>query len=450
MRLQIVMSNMKKNSSILIVLQFLSLTIFSQEIVEGIVAVVGDKSILKSEVEQQYLQLRPSDLTNDNLRCEVMEELMFQKLLSHHAVIDSLEVSDDDVNDAIDQRINYFISQIGSEKKLEEYFNKSIAQIREEFQFIFKDQLLAQRMESKITSNLKVTPQDVLKFYSKIPHDSLPIFPEEIYLSQLVMYPKVDELEKQRIINKLNKLKKRIEEGEDFSFLASLYSDDSGTANSGGDLGYLKKGKLVPKFESVAFRLQEGELSDIVETKFGFHLIQMVNRRGQEFNVRHILIKPKISSESIRNTKLKLDSIINFMVQDSLSFGQLVIKYSEDESKNNEGKIINPQTGSSSHMLKDLEFSLSSTIGGLKEGECSQPTVFVNLDGRKACRVVYVDRIIEEHKANLKEDYDRIQSVALQEMKVSVLNKWKKNVLKETYIDIKEDFDCRWNDNWMK
>ena len=144
MRLQIVMSNMKKNSSILIVLQFLSLTIFSQEIVEGLVAVVGDKSVLKSEVEQQYLQLRPSDLTNDNLRCEVMEELMFQKLLSHHAVIDSLEVSDDDVNDAIDQRINYFISQIGSEKKLEEYFNKSITQIREEFQFIFKDQLLAQ------------------------------------------------------------------------------------------------------------------------------------------------------------------------------------------------------------------------------------------------------------------------------------------------------------------
>ena len=165
---------------------------------------------------------------------------------------------------------DYFISQIGSEKKLEEYFDKSITQIREEFQFIFKDQLLAQRMESKITSNLKVTPQDVLKFYNKIPYDSLPIFPEEIYLSQLVMFPKVDELEKQRIINKLNKLKKRMKNGEDFSFLASLYSDDSGTANSGGDLGYLKKGKLVPKFESVAFRLQEGELSDIVETKFGF------------------------------------------------------------------------------------------------------------------------------------------------------------------------------------
>ena len=445
-----IISNMKKNSLIIIILQFLSIPIFSQEIVEGIVAVVGDKALLKSEVEQQYLQLRPSDLSNENLRCEVMEELMFQKLLSHHAEVDSLEVSDDDVNNAIDQRIEYFISQIGSEKKLEEYFDKSISQIREEFQFNFKDQLLAQRMESKITSNLKVTPQDVLKFYNKIPFDSLPFFPEEIYLSQIVIFPKVDKLEKQRIINKLNELKKRIKSGEDFSFLASLYSDDPGTAKLGGDLGYLKKGKLVPKFESVAFRLQEGELSDVVETKFGFHLIQMVNRRGQEFNVRHILIKPKVSSESIRNAKLKLDSILNFIIQDTLSFGQLAIKYSEDESKNNEGKIVNTQTGSLSHMLKNLEFSLSSTISGLKQGEYSQPTVFVSNDGRKGVRVVYVDRIIEEHKANLKEDYDRIQSVALQEMKVSVLNEWKKNILKETYIDVKDDFDCRWNDKWIK
>ena len=444
------MFSMKKISFLIISFQFFTLSLMAQEMVEGIVAVIGDKAILKSEVEQQYLQLRASDVTNRKLRCEVMEELMFQKLLSHHAEVDSLEVSDDDVNNAIDQRIEYFISQIGSEKKLEEYFDKSISQIREEFQFIFKDQLLAQRMESKITSNLKVTPQDVLKFYNKIPNDSLPFFPEEIYMSQLVIFPKVDKLEKQRIINKLNELKKRIRSGEDFSFLASLYSDDPGTAKFGGDLGYLKKGKLVPKFESVAFRLQEGELSDVVETKFGFHLKQMVNRRGQEFNVKHILIKPKVSSEAIRNAKLKLDSILNFIVQDTLSFGQLAIKYSEDESKNNEGKIVNAQTGSLSHMLKDLEFSLSSTISGLKEGEYSQPTGFVSNDGRKGVRVVYVDRIIEEHKANLKEDYDRIQSVALQEMKVSVLNEWKKNVLKETYIDIKEDFDCRWNDNWMK
>ena len=441
---------MKKISFLIISFQFFALSLVAQEIVEGIVAVIGDKAIFKSEVEQQYLQLKVSDLKNNKLRCEVMQELMFQKLLIHHAEVDSLVVTDVQVNDAIDQRLEYFISQIGSEKKLEEYFDKTISQIREEFQTIFREQLLAQRMESKITSNLRVTPQEVFKFYNNIPKDSLPIFPEEIYLSQLVVYPKVDESERQRITKKLNGFRKRVQNGEDFSFLASLYSEDPGSSKVGGDLGFVKKGKLVPKFESVAFRLQEGELSNVVETKFGFHLIQMVERRGQEFNVRHILLKPKISSRSIENAKSKLDSIIKFMAKDSLSFEQLAIKYSEDESKNNGGRIVNPQTGSSSFVLEELEFSVSSTINGLKEGEYSRPTVFISFDGRKGCRIINVDRIIEEHKASLKEDYDRIQSVALQEKKVNALDKWKKDILKETFTDIKEDFDCVWIDNWKK
>ena len=441
---------MKKISLLIFSFQIFTLPLLAQEMVEGVVAVIGDKAILKSEIEQQYLQLKASDLTNANLRCEVMEELMFQKLLSHQAEIDSLEVTEDEINDAIDQRIDYFVSQIGSEKKLEDYFGKTIAQIREEFQTIFKEQRLAQRMESKITSGVKVTPQEVLKFYNKIPEDSLPLFPEEIYLSQLVVYPKVDKSERERITKKLNGFKQRVQNGEDFAFLASLYSDDPGSAKVGGDLGFVKKGKLVPKFESVAFRLQEGELSDVVETKFGFHLIQMVNRRGQQFNIRHILIKPNISSNAVEKAKTKLDSIIQFMAKDTLSFEQLAIKYSEDESKNNGGVIVNPQTGSSSFVLEELEFSVSSTIDGLKENEYSKPTVFVSFDGRKGCRIINVDRIIEEHQANLKEDYDRIQSVALQEMKAQALNEWKKDKLKETYIDIKKDFDCVWNDNWKK
>jgi peptidyl-prolyl cis-trans isomerase SurA len=441
---------MKKISLLIFSFQIFTLPLLAQEMVEGVVAVIGDKAILKSEIEQQYLQLKASDVTNANLRCEVMEELMFQKLLSHQAEIDSLEVTEDEINDAIDQRIDYFVSQIGSEKKLEDYFGKTISQIREEFQTIFKEQRLAQRMESKITSGVKVTPQEVLKFYNKIPEDSLPLFPEEIYLSQLVVYPKVDTSERERITKKLNGFKQRVQNGEDFAFLASLYSDDPGSAKVGGDLGFVKKGKLVPKFESVAFRLQEGELSDVVETKFGFHLIQMVKRRGQQFNIRHILIKPNISSNAVEKAKTKLDSIIKFMAKDTLSFEQLAIKYSEDESKNNGGVIVNPQTGSSSFVLEELEFSVSSTIDGLKENEYSKPTVFVSFDGRKGCRIINVDRIIEEHQANLKEDYDRIQSVALQEMKAQALNEWKKDKLKETYIDIKKDFDCVWNDNWKK
>jgi peptidyl-prolyl cis-trans isomerase SurA len=441
---------MKKISLLIVSFQIFAFSLYAQEVVEGVVAVVGDKIVLKSEIEQQYLQLKANDATNANLKCQVMDEMMFQKLLSHHAEVDSLEVTEDEINDAIDQRIEYFVSQIGSEKKLEEYFKKTISQIRDEFQTIFKEQRLAQRMESKITSNTKVTPQDVLKFYNNIPEDSLPVFPEEIYLSQLVVYPKVDKAESDRVTNKLLSFKQRVENGEDFAFLASLYSDDPGSAKVGGDLGFVKKGKLVPQFESVAFRLQEGELSDIVETKYGFHLIQMVKRRGQQFNVRHILIKPKISPKAIEDAKSKLDSLMKFMPKDTLSFEQLAIKYSEDESKNNGGVIVNPQTGSPSFVLEELEFSVSSTVNGLKEKEYSKPTVFVSFDGRKGCRIIHIDRIVEEHQANLKDDYDRIQTVALQEVKAQALNEWKNKKIKETYIDIKQDFDCVSIDNWKK
>jgi len=439
-----------KRNSILIALCLLCFFGYSQNYIEGIVGVVGNKIILKSAVETQYLQMRQSTAVGEETKCQILDEMMFQKLLSHHAEVDSLKVTDDEVNKAIEQRIDFFVNQIGSVQKLEAYFGKSISDLRDEFQTLFREQILGQRMESKITSEVKATPKDILQFYNRIPEDSLPIFPEEIYLSQIVVFPKVDNRERERIINKLNGFKQRIKDGEDFAFLASLYSDDTGSAKQGGDLGFVKKGKLVPKFESVAFRLQEDELSDIVETKFGFHLIQMVKRRGEQFKLRHILIKPKISIQAINYAKYTLDSLVNLMDSDTLSFEQLAIKYSEDESKNNGGVMVNPQTGSSSFILKELDASVSSTIDGLSQKEMSKPTVFENFDGRKACRIIHVDRIIEEHKANLKDDYDRIQSVALQELKAIALQNWKKEKIEETYIDIKDDFGCEWSDNWKK
>ena len=441
--------NMKKNNLLIIIFKIFSLSIYSQQIAEGVFAVVGDNIILQSEIEQQYLQLKSSN-QSISLKCQVVDDLLFQKLLSHHANVDSLEVTDDEINEAIDQRINYFISQIGSQKKLEDYFDKSISEIRDEFYVVFKEQRLAQRMENKIISNVKVTPKEVLKFYNNIAKDSLPIFAEEIYLSQLVIFPKVGETEKELITNKLMSLKKRIKNGEDFAFLASLYSDDPGSSKVGGDLGFVSKGKLVPEFESVAFRLQEGELSEVVETKYGFHLIQMVERLGQQFNIRHILIKPKISNESIKEAQFKLDSIITLMIRDTLSFEDIAIKYSEDETKNNGGVLVNQKTGSSSFILDELDYSLAISIDGLTEKEYSKPAVFDSPDGRKGCRIIYVDRIIPEHVANLKDDYDRIHSVALQEIKANILNEWKENKIKETYIDFKHDFDCAEIEIWKK
>ena len=253
---------------------------FSTKKIDGVVAIVGEKIVLQSAVESQLEQIKSQGYEQDEqiLKCQILEELLYQKLLANKAQIDSLNVSDEEVNSAIDQRIAYFVGQIGSEQKLEEYFGKSINALREDFKPVFKEQMMAQRMESRITSDVKITPEDVRKFYYSIPKDSLPLLPAEMQMSQIVLFPKVSKAEKKRLTEKLLGFKNRVDSGEDFSLLATLYSEDQGSATKGGELGFLSRGVLVPEFEAAAFRLQEGEISDVVQTKFGFHLIQMISR----------------------------------------------------------------------------------------------------------------------------------------------------------------------------
>lgn len=445
---------MKKSKLILIVISFLFLNVSAQNTIDGVDAIIGDKIVLHSEVESQLLQIlsqqNSSNTDKEQLRCQVMEDMMFQKLLANQAEVDSLEVTDEEVNAAIDQRIDYFVSQIGSIKKTEKYFNKSIDVIREEFFSIIKDQILSQRMESQVTSSLKTTPSDVRKFFNSIPTDSLPMFPAQIEMSQVIIYPQVSSYEKKRMETQLLKFKKRVENGEDFSFLASLYSEDEGSANEGGDLGYVTKGKLVPEFESVAFRLQKGEVSNPVKTKYGYHLIQTVDRKGEQFRIRHILLKPNFRLEDYENAKLKLDSIKNLIAIDSLTFDQAALKFSQDESKNNGGVIINVQTGSSSFLLEELDSELSLTIDDLSSGDISKSVNFTNFDQRKGCRIVKVNKLSSEHIANLQEDYDRIQTVALQELKSEALEKWKAQTLNNTYIKISSNVNCESLTNWSK
>lgn len=445
--------NIKKTLSLVVFVLSIALnySLKAQDVIDGIVAVVGDKVVLHSNIENQYLQLKSQNPTmNANkMRCEIMEEVMFQKLLAHQAEIDSLEVTPEEVESAIDQRINYFISEIGSEKRLEEYFKKTIPQMKLEFAKLFREQLLAQRMESKITSGISVTPEDVRLFFNEIPKDSLPTFPAIVQMSQIVLYPEVEQTEEDRIKKKLLGFKDRITNGEDFAFIASLYSDD-GSAKDGGDLGFVGKGVFVPAFESVAFRLQEGELSDVVKTKFGYHLIQMVKRRGQQYQVRHILIKPRISTASIEKSKSLLDSVIQLVRKDSISFEEAAFKFSQDDSKNNGGLLINPESGSSDFFVESLEPSLKILTKNMQENELSKPHTFSTFDDRKACRVVMLNKKIPEHKASLADDYDRIQMVALQEIKAKAINDWKNERIKETHIEIKSDFECDWKVDWLK
>jgi len=439
-----------KRISLSILLVIIFFTVNAQKTLDGVAAIVGEKIVLYSAIEGQAQQMKAQGYVGDEtqLKCQIFEDLLYQKLLAYQAQIDSVDISEDEIVSAIDQRIQYFVSQIGSEQKLEEYFGKTIPQLREEFQSVFRDQMLAQRMEGRITADVKVTPDDVRKFYNNIPYDSLPILSAEMQISQIVVFPKVDIQEKQRLENKLLEFKTRIEAGEDFKFLATLYSEDPGSARNGGELGFIGRGVLVPDFEAVAYRLQEEEVSDIVETKFGFHLIQMIARRGEQVNVRHILLKPSFSNASMNRAKSKLDSIVNLIQIDSITFEDAAFHFSEDESKNNGGLIINPQTGTSTFTIDEVDPSIFFVVDKLTVGNISESVSFTSSDQRKGYRALLLNKKTESHRANLKNDYDRIKMVAEQDLKNKASEKWMKKKIEETYILIKADYECSFKKNW--
>jgi peptidyl-prolyl cis-trans isomerase SurA len=440
---------MKKISLLAILCCFTSI-VLAQKKIDGVVAIVGEKIVLQSAVESQLEQIKAQGYEQDEqlLKCQILEELLYQKLLANRAQIDSLNVSDEEINSAIDQRIAYFVGQIGSEQKLEEYFGKSINALREDFKPVFKEQMMAQRMESRITSDVKITPEDVRKFYYSIPKDSLPLLPAEMQMSQIVLFPKVSKAEKQRLTEKLLGFKNRVDSGEDFSLLATLYSEDQGSATKGGELGFLSRGVLVPEFEAAAFRLQDGEISDVVQTKFGFHLIQMISRRGEQINVRHILLKPSFSTITMNRAKTKLDSITNLIRIDSLSFEEAAYQFSQDDSKNNGGLLINPQTGTSSFAIEEIEPSIYFALEKMEKNQISEPLVFTSIDQRKGYRILFLNERTVSHRANLKDDYDRIRLVAEQELKNKTSKEWVNNTINETYILIKEDYQCTFKNNW--
>jgi peptidyl-prolyl cis-trans isomerase SurA len=440
---------MKKISLLAILCCFTSI-VLAQKKIDGVVAIVGEKIVLQSAVESQLEQIKAQGYEQDEqlLKCQILEELLYQKLLANRAQIDSLNVSDEEINSAIDQRIAYFVGQIGSEQKLEEYFGKSINALREDFKPVFKEQMMAQRMESRITSDVKITPEDVRKFYYSIPKDSLPLLPAEMQMSQIVLFPKVSKAEKQRLTEKLLGFKNRVDSGEDFSLLATLYSEDQGSATKGGELGFLSRGVLVPEFEAAAFRLQDGEISDVIQTKFGFHLIQMISRRGEQINVRHILLKPSFSTITMNRAKTKLDSITNLIRIDSLSFEEAAYQFSQDDSKNNGGLLINPQTGTSSFAIEEIEPSIYFALEKMEKNQISEPLVFTSIDQRKGYRILFLNERTVSHRANLKDDYDRIRLVAEQELKNKTSKEWVNNTINETYILIKEDYQCTFKNNW--
>ena len=434
------------------ILSFFSFTSYTQ-IVDEIIAVVGNEVVLSSDIETQYLQYLSQGYTDsEEVRCQIIEDVLYQKLLVHQAKLDSTDVSEDDVNQELDSRLNSFISQLGSEEALEEYFKKSTSELKIEFYEIIYNQLLTQRMQSSITSSVSITPEEVKIFFQEMKESSdIPVMPTTLEISQIIKIPEITLDEKSRIRKKLISFRDRIKNGEDFTVLATLYSDDTESAKNGGELGFVGRGALVPEFESAAFSLKGDQISEVIETQFGYHIIQLIERRGETVNVRHILLKPKVSSASLLEAKTQLEKVENLMKSEEITFEEAARFHSDDVSKNNGGLLINPQTGSSLFTVEELPLNIRYSADRMNEGDVSSISQFVMDDGKKAYRIIKITRKLKEHSANLIDDFSLINDAALNEKKQQEIAEWVDKNITTTYIRFDYDYNnCDVLKKWKK
>jgi peptidyl-prolyl cis-trans isomerase SurA len=422
-------------------------------VIDGVVGIIGGNVILKSDVENQYLQIRSQGNiqgTATKLKCQLFESLLFQKLLLHQAQVDSIKVTEDQVQSEMDRRMRYFISQAGSPDRLEEHFGKSLLEIKNELHDVIQEQMLTEQEQQKIAKDVTITPSEVKSFFRKIPKDSIPLINSEFEIGMIIKQPAITEVEKQIARDKLKGFKDRITKGDDFSTLAVLYSEDPGSSKQGGELGMFKRGDMRPEFEATAFKLKPGEVSDIVETEDGFHLIQMIERRGEYINVRHILVQPKVSLVDLNKSKSTLDSVASLIMTKKITYEVAVVKYSDDPGKNSGGYMINAATGNSKFEASQIDAKIFFIIDKLKAGDVSAP-VLTNERGKQDYRMYYLKSRTNPHKANLEEDYSRIQQIALEQKKQDVIDEWISKKLQSTYISISDDFrNCSFQRKWIQ
>ena len=422
------------------------------QVIDRVVAVVGQNIILQSDIEAQYLQFRLQGGIKgsaSSIRCEILEDLMFRKLMLNQAEMDSITVTDEQVESEVDRLTRYFISQLGSQENLEKYYKKSMAEIKEELFRMRKDQMLVEQVEQAILANVEVTPAEVRKCYNNIPKDSIPMVNSKYEIAQLVKNPPITLDEKLAVKDRLYKMRKRILDGERFSTLALLYSEDPGSAKKGGELGFHGRGEFAPEFEAAAFNLRDGEISEVVETEFGFHIIQMIERRGDFINVRHILLTVKVSPEALQKAYDELDSIAQLINNDSLTFDEAVRKFSDEKDRTNGGLLVNPNSGSTLFDASELDQQVSYTINKMKVDEISEPVPMKTTNNKDAYRLLYLKRKTTPHKANLNDDYTLICEWALQQKREDLINKWIANNSQKAYIKVIDDYkDCDFMFDW--
>jgi len=426
----------------------------SDSIIDGLVAVVGANIILKSDIEGQYFQIRSQGNiqgTATSLKCQILEDMLIQKLILHQAQVDSVKITDDQVESEMDRRMRYFVSQAGSPERLEEHFQKTLVEIKAELRDVVREQLFVKMENEKIIKDITITPSEVKSFFRKLPKDSIPEISSEMEIGVIVKIPLIGEEEKQMVKLKLKSFKERIAKGDDFSTLAVMYSEDPGSSKQGGELGMFKRGDMRPEFEAAAFKLKPGEVSDIVETEDGFHLIQMIERRGEYVNVRHILLQPQVTLFNLNKAKLSLDTVASLIDTKKLTFEQAVLKYSDDPGKINGGLMINPIVGGTRFEASQLDPKVAFIVDKLKVGEISAPVLMKTDRGKQEYRLYYLKLRTKPHKANLDEDYARIQQMALEKKQMEAMNDWITKKAESSYINILDEYrNCPFKRKWIK
>ena len=425
-----------------------------RKIIDEVVAVVGDKRILYSDIEQNYLQQKAQgEKVDENSKCAILENMLVQKLLLNQSEIDSLEVTDSQVDQELDSRMKYFINAIGSQEKLEEYFKKTTLEIKEDFRDEIRDGLLTGKMRQKITEGLSVTPSEVRAYFKTIPQDSLPYINSEVEYNQILMYPKSNEKSVIDVREKLLNIRERIMNGESFATLAVVYSEDPQSAVKGGDIGWMTKTELEPEYAKVAFTLKKGQISKIVETSFGFHIIQCLERTEDRVHTRHILLRPTIAPDEKKHIIARLDSVIRLVRLDSVKFDVAAIRWSEDqETKLNGGQAVNPYKGGTFWGMDEFRPNELSIINSLKVGEISEPYESMDSKGKTCYKVIWLKKRTNPHVGNLKDDYNLFKARAAQSKQNDLVNEWVEEKIKTTYIKISDKYrSCPFAMNgWLK
>ena len=423
---------------------FCPLFVLSQNI-DRVEMIVGDELVLRSDIETEYLEYIAQTTLEDTLaRCNIINDILYRKMLVHHARLDSIQVSEDEVNEEADRRISSFISQLGSKEAVQEYFGSSISKIKNDIFDLILDQLLSQRMQSRVVSSVLITPKETKEIFEDLKaKESLPLMPTQYEILEIVKMPEIKIEARNYARNKLMQFRSRIKDGEDFSVLATLYSDDIESAKNGGELGFVGRGAFVPNFERSAFALKKGEVSEIIETKFGYHILQLIDRKDDMVNVRHILIKPKVASSDLLASRDALEDIKDSLNNGEIDFLSAVSSYSDHVTKNNNGLLVNPATGSSMFTIDQLPLNMRYVVENLDVSQISSVISFIMDNGTQAYKIIKINKRIEEHILSLDNDYSYIQDIALNLKKKKEMDSWFNEKMKTTYVRLAEKIeDC--------